>query len=329
MDGPLIGIAGAGSVGGYLGAMLAHKGARVAFLGRRTFVDDATEFGLTATNFDGRLATVPAANVVASDDPAILAGADIVLVTVKSGDTEEMAETLARTVSSHATLVSFQNGVGNGRILQRALPEHRVYRGSVPYNVISLGRGQYRRASSGNIVLDHGASDIAPILRLAGAVDLTADIEGVLWGKLLMNLNNALNALADAPLQEQLSNQAWRTRLAQMQNEALLAMRAGGIVPKAPVALPARLFPAILRLPTALFKLVAGRTITIDPSARSSMWEDLKKGRATEIDALQGEVIRLAEQAGTNADVCRAVVAAIKKAENEKAGPPGLSPSDI
>ncbi len=120
----------------------------------------------------------------------------------------------------------------------------------------------------------------------------------VAWGKLLLNLNNALNALAGVPLREEIADRAWRRLLASCIDEALAALAAAGIRPAKVGALPPALIPKVLRLPDALFRLVAAAQLRIDPKARSSMADDLQQRRLTEIDQLQGRVVALADAAG-------------------------------
>jgi len=115
----------------------------------------------------------------------------------------------------------------------------------------------------------------------------------VQWGKLLLNLNNPVNALSDLPLREELSQRAYRRVLAALIDEALAALRAAKIAPAWVAAAPPTLLPAILRLPDPAFRLVAGRMLRIDPAARSSMWDDIQAARPTEIDDLCGAVMRL------------------------------------
>ena len=85
----------------------------------------------------------------------------------------------------------------------------------------------------------------------------------------------------------------------------------------------------MLRLPTPLFRVVASAMLKIDPTARSSMWEDLKLGRKTEIDALQGAIIDLATKLGRRAPIAENIVAEIRKAEAAGTGSPALGPDDI
>ena len=89
------------------------------------------------------------------------------------------------------------------------------------------------------------------------------------------------------------------------------------------------LMPPLLRLPDALFEVVLGRTMKIDPEARSSMWEDLQRGRGTEIDHLQGVITDIAERRGLSAPMSRRIVALIRKAEADGKGSPGLTPEQI
>jgi 2-dehydropantoate 2-reductase len=157
----------------------------------------------------------------------------------------------------------------------------------------------------------------------------TDNIEGVQWGKLLVNLNNALNALADLPLRRQLAQRAWRILFADQMAEGLAALRVEGIRPVSSTPIPAGWTPALLRLPDAVFAVLLGRTLQIDPEARSSMWEDLQRGRATEIDFLQGVVTAIADRHGLQVPLSRRIVALIRSAEASGIGSPGLTPEQI
>src|ERR1700730_7289732 len=118
----------------------------------------------------------------------------------------------------------------------------------VPFNVIALGEGRFHRATSGDIVIEQDDNGTADRLSVPGLrMRPTADIAGVQWGKLLVNLTNALNALADLPLRQQLAQRAWRRLFADQMAEGLAAIRAEGIKPVSSTPIPAGLMPPPLR----------------------------------------------------------------------------------
>jgi 2-dehydropantoate 2-reductase len=157
----------------------------------------------------------------------------------------------------------------------------------------------------------------------------TGNIAGVQWGKLLLNLNNAINALSDLPLRRQLAQRSWRRLFADQIAEGLAAMAAEGIKPVSSTPVPSGWMPHLLRLPDALFAALLGGTMKIDPEARSSMWEDLQRRRRTEIDYLQGVITAIADRHALQAPLSRRIVALIKSAEADSNGSPGLTPDQI
>jgi 2-dehydropantoate 2-reductase len=328
--GQMIGIAGAGSIGCFVGGMLAASGRRVALLARPRVIAEIEAHGLRPTSFEGFDQTIARDRFALSENPSVFEDAGVVLVTVKSADTAAMAEIIARHASSDAVIVSLQNGIGNVALLRDRLPGRRVLGGMVPFNVIALGDGRFHRATSGDIVIEQDGALPAEKLSVAGlTIRATDNIEGVQWGKLVLNLNNALNALADLPLRRQLSSRPWRRLFADQMAEGLAAIRAEGIKPVSPTPIPIAWMPPLLRLPNAIFEPVLGRTMKIDPEARSSMWEDLKHGRRTEIDYLQGVITAIAERRGLEAPLSRRIVELIRQAEREAKGSPGLTPAQI
>jgi len=328
--GQTIGIAGAGSIGCFVGGMLAAGGGRVALLGRPRLIAEIEAGGLRPTSFEGFDQTIPRDRFALSENPAVFADAGIVLVTVKSADTAGMADIIARHAPPDVVVVSLQNGVGNAAVLRDRLPGRRVLGGMVPFNVIALGNGRFHRATSGDIVIAQDEGRLAEKLSVAGlTIRPTDNIDGVQWGKLVLNLNNALNALADLPLRRQLAQRPWRRLFADQVAEGLAAIRAEGIKPVSPTPIPLAWMPPLLRLPNVIFEPMLGRTMKIDPEARSSMWEDLKHGRRTEIDYLQGVITEIAERRGLKAPLSRRIVELIRQAEREAKGSPGLTPEQI
>jgi 2-dehydropantoate 2-reductase len=196
--------------------------------------------------------------------------------------------------------------------------------------VVAPGEGRFHRATSGDIVVEQDDAETAERLSVPGLkLRATGNIDGVQWGKLLVNLNNALNALSGLPLRRQLADRRWRRLMADQVAEGLAAIRAEGIAPVSPTPLPSGWTPSLLRLPDPIFQMLLGRTMKIDPEARSSMSEDLQRGRRTEIDYLQGIVVEIAGRHGLEVPLSRRIVALIKSAEAAGQGSPGLTPEQI
>jgi 2-dehydropantoate 2-reductase len=328
-------VAGAGSIGCYVGGCLALAGRPVTLLLRQPLAEAIAPDGLRVTDLDGADRVLPAsALTIASDPAAAFAGARIILVTVKSGSTAAMAELIAAHADAAAVVVSLQNGIGNVDLLRDRLgTRHAIVPGMVAFNVVQDSAGippRFHRATSGSVLIGTTVAGLSNALNVPGIkVRTHAEMPAVLWGKLLLNLNNALNALSGLPLAQQLADRRWRRLLAQQIDEALAVLGAAKIIPARIESVPPQLIPTILGLPDALFRLVARRMLAIDPKARSSMWEDLERGRATEIDYLQGAIIALAERTKTAVPLTRQVTALVKAAEAGGRGSPRLAPDKI
>jgi 2-dehydropantoate 2-reductase len=326
-----IGVLGAGAIGCFLGGRLIAAGHDVVLVGRMG--GEIRERGLELTDYAGRRVEVPPDRVRYVDEPGPLASSDIVLVTVKSLATEDAARPLASILTGATPIVSFQNGVSNPGRLRAVLPGHPVLAGMVPFNVARTGPGRFHSGTSGPLALEDGGGAGVPLagaLRGAGfEVELHASLERVQWSKLLVNLNNAVNALAGVPLHEQLRDRGYRRVMAMCVREGLRVMRASGIRPVRLGRLIPSLAPFVLTLPNPIFLRVAAAMVAVDRTARSSMQDDLEKGRQTEIDFLNGEIVRLAEARGLAAPVNRRVIELVKEAERARAGSPRISSEEL
>ena len=323
-------VAGAGSIGCFVGGQLAAVGRDVAFLARPRIADELAQHGLTVSDHDGNRLRVEAKDLAVAVDTDVFASAGVILVTVKSGATREMAASVREHAPAQAIVVSLQNGIDNAAILQEELPALTVVAGMVPFNVVALGEGRFHRGTDGAIIIDAKAAALAAALSTPHlAIAMHADMRAVAWGKLLLNLNNALNALAGVPLREELADRNWRRVAAACIGEALAALGAAGIVPARVGKLPPMWLPAVLRLPDVMFRIVAAAQLRIDPNARTSMLDDLEQRRTTEIDQLQGAIVALASKHGTAAPMNRAVLDLVKAAEKKGAGSPRLAATEL
>ena len=138
----------------------------------------------------------------------------------------------------------------------------------------------------------------------------------VAWGKLLFNLNNAVNALSGTTILEELKQRGFRRIVSAAILETLELLTAAGIEPARIGQIPPRLLPHAIGSPDFVFRNLFLRVQKIDPKARSSMSDDFDAGRPTEVDWLNGEVVALARSLGRDAPVNAAIVALVKQAEN-------------
>ncbi|AOK30434.1 MULTISPECIES: 2-dehydropantoate 2-reductase [Burkholderia] len=319
---------GAGAVGGYLGGRLLAAGVDVELIGRQRIQAQLREHGLVLSDYRGRDARVPVSRIAyaASDAAAAaaVAAASLVLVTVKSAATPAVADALARTARPGTMVISFQNGVRNADVLRAALPHATVLAAMVPFNVIARGAGAFHQGTSGELQVE-----AAPALqRFTAAFERAglplvqrADMRAVQWAKLLVNLNNAINALANRPLKDELAQRGYRRCLALAQAEGLALLKRAAIRPARITPLPATWMPRLLSMPDALFTRLAGAMLAIDPLARSSMSDDLDAGRPTEVDWINGEIVQLAAGLGRMAPVNARLCALVHDAQRAAARP--------
>lgn len=317
-----VGIMGAGSVGLYLGGCLQVAGASVVYVGRPTLLNALQNTGLRVTDYLGRDQTLAADALNLATHVSALAHCDLVLVTVKSAATADVALELAQHLKPGAIVISFQNGVRNAEVLRAAMPSQTVLAGMVPFNVLNCGDGRFHQGSFGalDVAAHEGLSAYSGVFSRAGlAFNAQNDMPAVLWGKLLLNLNNAINALSNLPLKAELSQRDYRRCLSLAQRETLALYSAAGIKPMQLTALPPHWLARLLTVPDWLFQRLAQRMLAMDPLARSSMWEDLEAGRRTEVDWIQGEVVALASELGLTAPINASLLQLIREAE--QAGP--------
>jgi len=306
-----VAIFGAGAIGCWVGGRLAAAGTRVTLIGRSRVLDELAG-GLRVVELDDR---VIESRPELATEPAPARDADFVLVTVKSGATAEAARALA---DVRGLVISVQNGVRNPSVLRETLPAERVLAGMIEFNVVKSAPGTYRRTTSGRLMIERAvaAEPLADASNAAGLpCELRADIVAVQWAKLVLNLNNAINALSNVPLVDELANRDFRRCFAAAQREAIAVLAAAG----QPIAklspLPPTWLPKILGAPDWLFHAIAKRFVAVDPRARSSMWDDFEAKRPTEIDYLQGEIVALAARVGRAAPVNAALVGLVRAAE--------------
>jgi 2-dehydropantoate 2-reductase len=312
-----VAVLGAGSVGCFIGGCWQLAGLPVTFIGRPKIAHDIRDHGLSLSDYSGWQAALRDVDYACVPGP--LSDADIIVLAVKSGATAEAAREIAAHGRDGAMVISFQNGVSNLDVLERELEgRFRIVRGMIPYNVAYLGAGRFHKGVAGHLYAEDRPETRALAERIGAspaALRLSGDMVGVAWGKLLINLNNAVNALSGRPLIDQLRERDYRRVVAASQREGLRLLRRVGIQPAKIGAAGPKLLPAVISSPDWLFNNVFLKKWKIDARARSSMADDLAAGRKTEVEYINGELVRLAEQLGAPAPVNRKIVELIRKAE--------------
>lgn len=333
-----VGIFGAGAIGCYLGARLAAHGQRVTLVGRASLADEvARAGGVTLTDYRGFERKV---SVDVSTSASALAECEAVIVTVKSSDTAAAGEELARVLpeaGASCVVVSLQNGVRNAEVLRAKLGARRVCAAMVPFNVLRRDAARFHQGTGGELAFERSPATEA-LARACVEAGLEAsvydDVAPIQWGKLLVNLNNAINALAGVPIKSMLADRGYRRVIAACVGEGYEVVRRTGIQPKLPIKVPLPVMLAALRAPDFVYAIASRALPPIDPLARSSMWDDLERGRRTEIQALNGEVVALAKARGLAAPVNEAIVALIEGVEQARqrdgrSRSPNLSAEDL
>ncbi|WP_319005147.1 ketopantoate reductase family protein [Acuticoccus sediminis] len=286
------GIMGAGAVGSYFGAKLAKAGHATVFVGRQGFVDAVSGRGLRFRS--GEIdETVP---VEADTDCAALADSDVVLCCVKSAGTGAAGEQMKPHLGSDVTVVSFQNGFDNADRLAKALGRP-VIPAAIYVAVEVPGPGEVLHHGRGDVVMGSGPTSdaIADVLREAGVpVTVSGQVREALWTKLTGNCAlNALSAIGEMPYGGLVARPDVEAVMADIVRECVAVGRAIGL------DLPGTDVDAVLAIARAM------------PAQMSSTAQDLMRGRPSEIDYLNGYVVRRGEELGVPVSANRALQVAV------------------
>lgn len=288
-----IAVMGAGAVGSFFGALLHRAGHHVTLIGRSAFVTTVRHDGLRLTmqDFDG---SVP---IEADDSPRAVRDAGLVLFCVKSGDTESAGASIKPHLAAHCTVLCLQNGVDNAQRLSQVLGQDAVPVAvyvatgmTGPAHVTHYGRCELILGPSA------GSGDAASLLNAAGIpTSVTARVHDALWAKLSINCAyNALSALTQLPYGELLQRPGIIETMRATHAECAAVAGAAGIT-----------------LPGSLWEdtLAIGHSM---PGQRSSTAQDVARGRRSEIDYINGFVVREGQRLGIATPVNQALHALVR-----------------
>jgi len=294
-----VAVLGAGAVGCYYGGMLARAGHRVTLIGRPVHVGAFRKSGLRfeGLKFDERVA------VEASTEASAVRGARLVLFCVKSTDTEQAAAQIAPHLDADALVVNLQNGVDNTERIQAKL-SNPVIPAAVYVATEMAGPGHLKHHGRGDLVIGSSSADIKTLFEAAGVPVLLSDnVAGELWAKLVVNCAyNALSAITQLPYGRMIEGPGIREVMRDVVDETLAVAKASGV----------RMAPDMLARTYRIAEAM--------PAQYSSTAQDLARGKPTEIDHLNGYVMRRGEALGIATPANRTLHALVKLLESRKNG---------
>jgi 2-dehydropantoate 2-reductase len=293
-----IAVMGAGAVGCYYGGMLARAGHGVMLIGRPQHVEAIERQGLRleTQTFDEHV------RVSASIEGSAVQGAQLVLFCVKSTDTESGAAAIKRHLAPDALVLSLQNGVENADRLRALLPQ-KVVSAVVYVGTEMAGPGHVRHHGGGELVIEpsEASDDVARALIAAGVPTVISDnVRGALWAKLILNCAyNALSAITQLPYGRLVRGEGMTVVMRGLVDECLAVAKADG------VTIPGDVDAAVRKIAETM----AGQY--------ASTAQDLARGKRSEIDHLNGLIVRRGEALGVATPANRLLHAIVKLIESK------------
>lgn len=298
-----VAVMGAGAVGCYYGAMLARAGHDVVLIARPQHVEAIAASGLRlqTARFDEQV------RLAASLDASAVQGADVVLFCVKSTDTESAGALIRPFLKAGALVLCLQNGVDNADRLREQLPQHDVAAAVVYVATEMVGPGHVKHNGRGELVLAPSTSAavnsqaLAQALMAAGVpTEISGNVRGALWAKLTLNCAyNAVSAITQLPYGKTVPGVGIQEVTRDLVAECLAVAAAEG------VEIPGDMDAAVRKIAETM------------QSQYSSTAQDLARGKRTEIDYLNGFIVRRGQALGVATPVNRAMWALVKLLESK------------
>ncbi len=292
---------GAGAVGCYYGGMLARAGHEVVLIARPQHVKAIARDGLRlqTTTFDEPV------RLAASTEASAVQGAQLVLFCVKSTDTEAAGAQILPHLAPDALVLCLQNGVDNADRLRTVLPQHAVAAAVVYVATEMAGPGHVKHHGRGELVIEPCLSAamsgeaVAQALIAAGVpTEISGNVRGALWAKLILNCAyNAVSAITQLPYGKTVQGEGVNGLMRDVVAECLAVAKAEG------VQVPGDVDAAIRKIAETM------------PSQFSSTAQDLARGKPTEIDYLNGLIVRRGEALGVATPANRVLWALVKLME--------------
>lgn len=314
---PKIAVIGAGAIGNLLAAIWARADEDVTLIVRPERVEPLRASGIRASGLAGDFHVSPKV------EATIPAGTELAVFTMKTQDLAAALRT-HKDALGQATVVTTQNGVRAKEIVLAELGVEPIT-ATLMLNSSSLEPGTVRYNRIGTTILGavsperrHALAEMDVLFELVSPVFDTKEIEGAMWSKLVVNaLTNSLQALTGKSLNECVNDPVIASFAVAQLKESFGVVRAAGIplidVPGAPM----KLFSTLMRLPAFLCKAILRKNLgrADEENTMTSTLQSILRKQPTEIDYLNGELVRLGDKIGFPVPVNKAAVAAIKRIE--------------
>jgi 2-dehydropantoate 2-reductase len=273
-------VVAAGAVGSYYGGRLALAGHDVTLIGRKRHIEAIQANGLT---IHSKITGKHNVRVTASETLIPSKPPDVVLLCVKSYDTESVARSLRDFIAPQTVVLCLQNGIDNHEIAGRILGAARVHPTVIYVGVRISEPGVVEHVARGEIHLALELSALAPVFESAGILAKTTDnILGAVWSKLLLNAScNALGMICAMPFSQLISIAEMRDVISGAVDEVVRIAEAKGV-----------------RIPGENYSAQVMKTCESLGPGLSSMLQDYRAGKKLEVEALNGVVVRLGKELG-------------------------------
>ena len=292
---------GAGAVGCYYGGMLARAGHDVVLIARPQHLQAIASAGLRlqTLTFDEQV------HLKASLDASAVQGADLVLFSVKSSDTEAAGSLIKPFLSADSLVMCLQNGVDNADRLRVVLPHQAVAAAVVYVATEMVGPGHVKHNGRGDLVVEPSAAAAGAVQALVAAgvpTEVSYNVRGALWAKLILNCAyNAVSAITQLPYGRTVVGVGVQDLMRDVVAECLAVAEAEG------VQVAGDVHAAVAQLAGSM------------PSQFSSTAQDLTRGKPTEIDYLNGLIVQRGKALGIATPANRVLWALVKLLEGKNA----------
>ena len=312
-------VIGLGAVGNIVGGILKKSEKNVVLIGKENQVDIINKNGIKINGINGSLSIE---NPNASSDLSYLKDVDFIIICVKSYDTQNLANQIKQHIKKTALILSLQNGVKNSSVIYK-ITGNKVISGVVLFNALFLKPGESTLTIRGGLLIEDEKSNSEAIEDLINCFNMRGltsksvkNIEGFQYSKLIVNLQNAVTALTGQTIKESIIDSNSRSVLIASMKEGLYILEKSGIsIETLPDMDPKKIIKRLSSY-NSIFLRIGSKILKLK-NARTSMWQSLSRGKSTEIDYINGEIVSLARKNNLKAPINEKLVELLKEAENK------------